>query len=450
MSKSKIMVLPLADRFLKAIFYFPFLAFLFALFLPWASCGQAKPIGFWQGNLVYENRAWDIGLLVESNTKAKIHSNASWRAAAAAENFSVINGSITFDIPIQVGSFKGTLLNNQEIEGAVTITGKDLSVPLTLSKGNLPKVRMQEVTLKNEEVHIAATLVLPETKGKHPTAVIIHGGGNSSRESLPYYFWADYLARNGIASLIYDKRGNGESTGDWKKVGFEERADDVIEALKWLANHDEVDNTQLGLLSISQGTWVAGIVAQSYPDLAYLVNIVGPLVSPLEADTYALKYRLRNAGWPLKDINQRTHLWHLVTNYIRAPQVQSQWDSVQLAIAESSSARWFSKSPYQPNRNSWFYSWYGQIMDHDPIPILKEIDTPILWIYGNRDSQSDFAHNVALIDQLRISGKPYELMAVPDAGHGVDAPYDELGNPDYPTATPPQFFKRIVDYILRN
>jgi alpha/beta superfamily hydrolase len=127
--------------------------------------------------------------------------------------------------------------------------------------------------------------------------VILHGGGDSSRESPPYGFWADYLPRHGFADLIYDKRGNGASTGNWRAVGFEERAGDVIAGLEWLHKHEAVDANRLGLLAVSQGSSVAGLVADRFPHLRFIVRVSGPVLPVVEADTTAIMNELRREGW---------------------------------------------------------------------------------------------------------------------------------------------------------
>jgi len=415
------------------------------------SCAQDNLIGYWEGKIEYQNRVWDIGIDVGSENKAKIYSTAGWRSDEAAENYSISNNKINFDIPIyQIGKFEG-IFDGKEISGTVQLTDENIKVPVNLQKSTLKEIRKEDVLLKHDSLTIGASLILPKETGKYPVVVVLHGGGDSNREeSLGYSFWGKYLARNGIACLIYDKRGNGISTGDWRTVGFDARADDVISGLKFLENHQEVDKDKMSLMGISQGSWVAGVVASRYQNISSVINVVGPLVSPYEADTYALKYSLRSEGWPLKDIKERTHLWSLVSEYIRNPQVESEWENLQNSIDKVKSHNWYLKDPYEPNRNSWFYNWYSMVLDHDPMPILEELEMPMLWIYGNRDSQSDFARNIALINSLKRAGKPYELIVIPDAGHGVACPVDVDGNHDFPLASPTYFFEGVLEFILEN
>ena len=67
--------------------------------------------------------------------------------------------------------------------------------------------RQEEVRFQNGQVTLAGTLYVPSGSGPHPAVIFIHGSGDDSRETYRYY--ADILARRGIAVLIYDKRGVG-------------------------------------------------------------------------------------------------------------------------------------------------------------------------------------------------------------------------------------------------
>jgi len=71
----------------------------------------------------------------------------------------------------------------------------------------------EHVRFSNRDIQLAGTLIAPSTRGKHPAIVLVHGSGAQSREHMMPF--ARFLIRHGIAVLGYDKRGVGESTGDW-------------------------------------------------------------------------------------------------------------------------------------------------------------------------------------------------------------------------------------------
>lgn len=72
---------------------------------------------------------------------------------------------------------------------------------------------------------------------------------------------------------MYDKRGNGESGGSWKTVGFEQRAGDVAAAVRQLRELPAIDVGRVGLIGVSQGSWVADIVAAADVRLGFVVHV---------------------------------------------------------------------------------------------------------------------------------------------------------------------------------
>ena len=74
----------------------------------------------------------------------------------------------------------------------------------------------ETVHFANGDIALAGTLVLPEGSQPHPAVVLVHGSGPQKRDLST----ARWFAAEGIAALAYDKRGVGESGGDFRKVPF--------------------------------------------------------------------------------------------------------------------------------------------------------------------------------------------------------------------------------------
>ncbi len=86
--------------------------------------------------------------------------------------------------------------------------------------GTPVKEQEEEVSFTNGDTTLSGTLVLPLTKGSHPAVVLVQGSTSNLRSQSRTM--ADFFALNGVAALIYDKRGSGNSTGDWRKSGFDD------------------------------------------------------------------------------------------------------------------------------------------------------------------------------------------------------------------------------------
>ncbi len=119
--------------------------------------------------------------------------------------------------------------------------------------------RSEDVRFSNRDIQLAGTLIAPSTGGKHPAIVLVHGSGAENREHvLPF---ARFLIRHGIAVLGYDKRGVGESTGDWNTATFEDLASDAVAAVGYLKTRRDIDASEIGLLGWSQAGWIMPLAA---------------------------------------------------------------------------------------------------------------------------------------------------------------------------------------------
>ena len=62
-----------------------------------------------------------------------------------------------------------------------------------------------------------------------------------------------WFAERVVAALTYDKRGAGESSGDFRQVPFTELCGDGLAAVELLKERKEVNRRQIGVWGISQG-----------------------------------------------------------------------------------------------------------------------------------------------------------------------------------------------------
>src|SRR4029077_15034606 len=76
--------------------------------------------------------------------------------------------------------------------------------------------KREDLTLRNGDVTLSGTLVLPNTKGPHPVIVGLHGSGPADRNTPQSGWWAYH----GIAWFSYDKRGVGKSTGNLQNASY--------------------------------------------------------------------------------------------------------------------------------------------------------------------------------------------------------------------------------------
>lgn len=182
--------------------------------------------------------------------------------------------SISIIIPDFGASYKGKW-NNNEISGTFfqRFSLSSFEAPLILTPGEKKTYRPQtpqppypytqeEVSFSNGDAVLKGTLTLPEGYDRNtPVLIMITGSGLQNRdeeifEHKPFAVIADALARNGIASLRYDDRGLGQSTGDAVNSTTEDFMKDALAGVNLLRQRFN----KVGALGHSEGGTVSFIL----------------------------------------------------------------------------------------------------------------------------------------------------------------------------------------------
>ena len=270
--------------------------------------------------------------------------------------------------------------------GPVLVEQLQPAQPRTL-RGELPDpARYEEFRFRNaaQDVDLAGLLFLPQGAGPFPAAVVIHGSGTSSRSNRWYLTLTHYLQDNGIAVLLPDKRGSEQSGGDWRRASFEDLATDTLAAVRFLGDQRRVGISRIGLVGMSQGGWIAPLVADQSADLSFLVSVVGSAVSTHEQFLYEEDHNLRQLGV---------------------------LPGVSRALAQATtlvSRRWLQRD---------FWSAVG---DFDPLPYWKRVRSPALILYGGIDTNVPSARSAALLRGLHNPG--IAVRVYEGSGHALEDP----------------------------
>ena len=146
---------------------------------------------------------------------------------------------------------------------------------------DLSELEYSEIFFENrhEGFQLAGMLFLPEGDGPFPTAIIIHGSGTSRRNRVWYLSVAKHLQDNGIAVLLPDKRGSEKSEGEWVGANFEELATDTLSAIEFVKDQQMFEYSTIGLIGMSQGGWIAPVVATKSDDVSFVVSMSGAAVT---------------------------------------------------------------------------------------------------------------------------------------------------------------------------
>ena len=126
---------------------------------------------------------------------------------------------------------------------------------------------------------LSATLTTPDGAARPNLAVLVTGTGPATRDSemaghQHFRVMADYLARQGIAVLRYDKRGNGRSTGNYARLTTSQLVGDLGSIMRALEGRKQFK--RVGIVGLSEGPGIAAAVAARQPaTVDFIVSLAG-------------------------------------------------------------------------------------------------------------------------------------------------------------------------------
>jgi dienelactone hydrolase len=136
---------------------------------------------------------------------------------------------------------------------------------------------------------IAATLTLPPGTGPFPAVVMSHGSGPNARDEFQVF--AAVCELLGIAVIADDKRGIGQSQGQYPGERATPRTIDILARdaqaeARFLATLPQIDKQRIGIMGDSQAGWVIALAAAREPLIRWAVPLAGPTVTADETDAW--------------------------------------------------------------------------------------------------------------------------------------------------------------------
>ncbi len=272
-----------------------------------------------------------------------------------------------------------------------------------------------EVSIPAAGVALAGTLYQPSGEGPFPTALLLAGSGPLDRDGnhkrIPLSVSRDLarvLADAGWASLRFDKRGVGESGGDYMSTGFYDELEDATLALHWLSAQP---TTADGVVPIghSLGANFAAEMSSNEP------GVVGAALL-----AYTAKTGEETLRWQAEAISETIPGW--VTGLLRVFGTNiGKQQSKALHKLKST-----EKDVVRLQGQKVNAKWMREFIAYDPLPALETTNTPIIAITGAKDIQVDPADLVNVADILGDRG---ETHLIPDLDHLLRYEAAPISNP---------------------
>lgn len=290
----------------------------------------------------------------------------------------------------------------------------------------------REVRFSDGGVTLAGTLLVPRSPGRHPAVVFLHGSGPEGRWANR--FTADYLARRGVAALVYDKRGVGESGGDWRTSTLEDLAADARSGVSLLAMTPEVDRRCVGVYGHSQGGFIAPMVARADANVAWIIDADGNAGPQYRQDLFRVETALgkRYAG---SELDSAMALYREFVDVARndLPHTQLRADA-----ARAAGTPWLDALAL-PDDTSWVWRWYRGVGNTDNSAAWRAVRVPVLLLYGGNDAIVPPRESIDLITGLlrEAHDTAVDVRVLPGADHTLRIPPERAaGWPRYAPGYP--------------
>jgi pimeloyl-ACP methyl ester carboxylesterase len=253
-------------------------------------------------------------------------------------------------------------------------------------------------------VVLSGTLSLPAGSGAVPAAILVSGSGYHDRDETiagkrPFKVIAEFLAARGYAVLRYDDRGVGKSQGCAVENTFQSSVEDLIAAYRSLAGHERVVSDGICLIGHSEGGLVAADAAGRLG--VAVVMVAGPAI-PLEDLLHRQAWLMSSErGAKVAELQHERAMNEQVFRLVRESTTAELKDQVHEVISHflriwpgdyrassaeiSKAAATMAAIVTAPD--------YRSLLLQSPHEILREVNSPILALFGSMDRQVEAESN---------------------------------------------------------
>ncbi|NNE30376.1 MAG: alpha/beta hydrolase [Saprospiraceae bacterium] len=379
--------------------------------------------GYWQGAFIKNNahQRMDVQFFENEGKFLSLQIIEEWHPQFGEFQIPVeVDSAGTITMNTGHGKAKMNLdANNLEIIGQLENTAPVVYVHL---KKTAPPPSdpfdIVEVTIDNSGIQLAGHLHIPKISTQQ-TAIIVVGGRGCYPGSTKYDLTAKMLREYGVATLVYNKRGTGKSSGDCDQATIEDLASDVRACKEFLENHPN-GFQKIGVIGSSAGGWVM-LKAQEKSDFDFLISVVGPSTSVKDQQIQSAVYGTE--FYKLSE-DSKTELLNYTELLCEAEASEKTFESISNLLLKAEENGWMEllDETDKPSSKDDIQNLWVRRHSFDPGKILSQFQNPYLAIYGDKDWIVPYKENVKRLNEL-FEGERAKLLKTVvayNAEHGTE------------------------------
>jgi dienelactone hydrolase len=289
---------------------------------------------------------------------------------------------------------------------------------------------VENVTFMTDDVTLRGWFIKPAGPDPHPAVVLLHGAGPLTGDALPVRIVTNAFLRCGVSVLTYDKRGVGESGGNFERNAYQDFVADGISAVRYLKSRSDVDDGAIGLVGSSEGGWFTPEIAHRTGDVSFIINRAGSALPKIETELWETRHELMHKGVNGEVLDEsirvRGMVWHFIVEVSAEPALAGgeKWRLIDADLAtfhrrySDSKAAW--KLARMPEYDAKEFQTFVAVMGYDPQPYIGQISIPMLYIYAKDDENIPTAGSVSYLQTLKTQeGKDIDIRVIPGVKHSM-------------------------------
>lgn len=328
--------------------------------------------------------------------------------------------------------------------GRIVFDGRD---------GDRLKFDVTDTTFQGADVTLQGRLVLPKGAGPVPIMVEVHGSEEDS--AIIFNHRQRLFPAHGIGVFVYDKRGTGGSSGKYTQ-DFHLLSDDAKAALLQARQLAGARAGRIGFDGGSQGGWVAPLAA-SKTAVDFVVVGYGLADSPLAEDRDQVMLNLAAAGHGPEVLAKAREVTD-ATGAVMASGFKHGYERLDAVRTQYAKQAWWKdlrgeftgelvKYPALALRVVGPMRDEGTSWNYDPMPTLRGVHAPQLWVLAGADLQAPPQETRRRLLALAAEGRPITTVVFPDTDHGIREFEIGADGERVDTRIADGYFRLLVDWV---
>lgn len=339
----------------------------------------------------------------------------------------------------------------------------------------------KEVAFLDGESRLRGTLHMPVSDTGCPAVVVLGGAERGPRVPVKRIL-AGHFADAGIAALIYDSPGTGQSSGNALFQTKRDRVKEALAAHRFLEEQQGIRPEQVGIFGISEGAGIALLAAAEDPQVAFVMAVSGALgIPPMEVSRHRIEMmglerglspeeiqkalalaeiiyallagpdivewplmRMKVKQWPEEPWNEFIELTRKCRQKLSADEQRAVKERLRRTLDRWKSEAWFSIAMIDTRRYERFISMAdGVFFDYlqkgplaagdwhhsrHELRAFARVRCPVLAIWGERDRFVPPGRSAAVLTECiaRAQNEDVTIVTIPGASHRITVPGEGL------------------------